>query len=72
MFTKGTKQAVHPDVSWSREPAIHLGAMQQIAPRPERDNLTPSAVLAVEVVTCMAGFGGMQLKAQQPRQTYWA
>ena len=58
MFTRDPKWVAHPDMSRARGPAIHLGAMQQTAPHPEHDNLAPSAVLAVEVVTCPADSGG--------------
>ena len=69
MFAKGPKQAEHPDVSWARGPAIHLGAKQQAASHSERDNLTPSTVLAVEVVTYLGDSGGRQLEAHQLRET---
>ena len=69
MFTKGPKWAEHSDVSWARGPAIHLGAKQQAAPHPERENLTLSAVMVVEVVTCLVDSGGRQLEAQQLTET---
>ena len=65
MFTKGPKWAEHPDVSWAGGPATHLGAKHQAASLSEHDNLPPSAVLVVEVVTCPVDPGGRQFDAQK-------
>ena len=72
MFTKGPKWAEHPDVSWARGPATHLGAKHQAASFSEHNNLPSSAILAVEVVACPVDPGGGQLDAQQLKEIWQA
>ena len=69
LFTKGSKWVEHPDMSWARGPATHLGAKHQAASLSEHENLMPSAILVAEIVICPVDSGGRQLDAQQLRET---
>ena len=64
---RGPKWAEHPDVSWVRGPAMHLGALWQISSRPECGNLMPSAIMVAKVITCLAEFEDIQLAGKKPR-----
>ena len=68
MLAKGPKWVDHPDVSWVRGPAAHSGAKHQVESLSECNNLPPSAVLAVEVVTCQVDSGGRQPDVQQLKE----